>query len=690
MTLEKASVYSFNIFLLTFPFSVTISQSFAVFSILLFFANAIHKKILIRRLNNPFFISGIYLYLSMIIAIIANLGNYTISSFFEIFYKSEISDFWMCFIILPAYSFSTNAEYMHKIKQTILTSGALLVISGIASIFLPFRLATFVKDGFQIIPEHRMQHFAGTFMGFNTYLPIGFMNTHLTFGGLCGLIFPGVALRFIIRLTDRKLILNIIYTIFLIGFCIVILFNQSRSVWFGILFVFTLLSFKIKWNLFRNISWRLIAGIAILLCLMGIGSFYIFQNNWLIQRAVVESLDDNTTENQRYFIYKNSLSLMARNPIFGVGPGNFKKRHWEESEKMISKNEQLLYELSITPRGHAHHDLMHFYAIGGIIAFLYLLLLWFFLINVFIDNPLDEISSLSIGIFSLFIGGFFQCYLLDDEVALPFFSLVGVYAGSLKSFNESKLFKDILMRKLKQKKSSEVDTFSVELISAGNIIEYIFGFIKFLVGDFHLERYKLKIKVLSTVILGVPLITSIIYIAFKVRMEPMEVYKRKILTIHEEDRKIIRASLNGKNEKLQFPVSHAKDGFQVEGCLSHRYGNEFKLRTEDYSIKALIPESSMNYPVSVRVEAYSRDSFDQDQLYKVHKLSLIKEFKFLLNKGENLLKFDGLNTGLSEIGKFPDNVYFRDFKFFYSGFDSSQKYFELPHLDFGRLCDAGH
>ena len=162
----------------------------------------------------------------------------------------------------------------------------------------------------------------------------------------------------------------------------------------------------------------------------------------------------------------------------------FRKEHNVFSDKMISENEQLWYELFITPRQHAHHDLLHFFSISGLFGLVAFLYFWFYLIRLFIKNPITSETVLFSGVLVLFIGGFFQCYLLDDEVTLPFFALIGMFAGSLQK--EDKNSKSI-----------------VKILARREVI-------------------------ITLCILLIPIALSLIYIFYKTRLEPMQVYKRKV------------------------------------------------------------------------------------------------------------------------------------------------------------------
>jgi O-antigen ligase len=665
---------------------VTASQSFAVASVFSFLYSSYLSKNLAITLRNRAFVAAVSVYLVLIPALLWNIGKYN-SSLVSILTKSEISDFWMCFATLPAFYHIRNSEYRIWIIRSIFVSALLVVLSGFITIFTPFRLASFITAGFQVKDGSRLQHFAGDFWGHYTYLPIGLMNTHLTFGGLCGLFFPGLLAHLSLTFKGRALWKNILLILFILCYSIVLFYNQSRSIWLGVIFTFGLIFIKLissfAMDNFR-IRLKFIFFAIIILLFIGITSIAIYKKNWLLQRAFQEGFEDNTTENQRYFIYKNTLSLIEDHWLIGVGPGQFEKKHMQISNTMIAKNEQLWYELSITPRQHAHHDLLHFFAIGGILGLIAFLHFWFYLFRLFIKNPLTPQTVLFSGILVIFIAGFFQCYLLDDEVALPFFALIGLFGGSLqKEDARSRAIAGILARKAANTNNS----FQVESISVESSFVYLKSQIALTGKNSPFEKFNLY----TLVVLLIPISASLLYILYKTRLEPMQVYKRKVTINYPQDRMFLRSSLNGK--QALFPTAHMKetDTIRIEGCLSHRFTKPISIRKTPFQIKLALYPQARNPPTGVFLTVKERDSFDQDKLYKVHQIKAIgREYYFKLNTAGITLITIGdevLFTKLLESPEFPENIYFRDFEFRFSGFDRSKENFDLPQIDFGKVCD---
>ncbi len=638
-------------------------------------------------LRNRAFVAALGIYLALIPGFLWNLDKYEVS-IGTILTHSEISDFWMCFAVLPAFYHIRNSLYRDSIIRSIYISVFFVVLSGIISIFTPFRLATFITAGFQVKEGARLQHFAGDIWGRYTYLPIGLMNTHLTFGGLCGLFFPGLIVHLGLTFRERTIWKNLFLLLFIVLFSIVLFYNQSRSIWLGVIYTLGLILIKLissidKENLKIGIKYYFFGiGIILLIFFVSIG---IYKNNWLLQRAFQEGFADNTTENQRYFIYKNTLSLEKDHWFLGIGPGRFDREHLKKSNQMIEKDEQLWYELFITPRQHAHHDIQQFYCIGGIIGLAAFLHFWFYLFRLFIKNQLTFQTVLFSGILGIFIAGFFQCYLLDDEVALPFFAFIGLFAGSLqKEDARSKAIAGIKARKA----TNANDSFQVESVSIESSFIYLKSQMALRGKNSPLEKY--NFYTLTSILL--PIALSLIYIFYKTRLEPMQVYKRKVIVAYPQDRMAVFSSLSGKSSL--FPTAHmlGNDRIKIEGCLSHRFTNPISIRKEPFQIAFLLSQSAKNSPTGVYLTVVERDSFDQDRLYKVHQVRPIGgEYFFPLNtngKSMILLNDPSLFNSLLESNRFPENVYFRDFEFRFTGFDPKQDTFDLPAIDFGELCNA--
>ena len=214
MNLSKLSVLFLSLFIVTFPLSVTISQSFAVLGSIFFILDASNKKKLIRKFTYPIFIMGVVVYLTLFLSYIFHLNTY--KDYINGLIKSEISDIWFCIVFLSFGFLARDRENLNNFKISYFIALGFLLSSGFISMFTPFRLPSYILNNFKVVEGARAQHFAGELFGFNTYLPNGLMNTHLTYGGLLGLFYPGLIAYYIYKFPERKEYKNIFYSFIII------------------------------------------------------------------------------------------------------------------------------------------------------------------------------------------------------------------------------------------------------------------------------------------------------------------------------------------------------------------------------------------------------------------------------------------------------------------------------------------
>lgn len=651
MKLQKTTSLSrffYLLFLLSFPLSVTLSQSAFVLSLLFLiphWAVLEHSK---RRLYFPsafFWALGIYLSTALAGLVTApSLGEFA-----KNLSRGETSDFWMVLAIpVSLFHWKRDQESDRPVLSSYLTiSLGLLLVSGIASLFTPYRLGRWISLGFAYPEGERLQHFAGHWGEILTYLPIGLMNTHLTYGGLLGLLGGGFFAYRVLKLGFAKMgsksgsspqatrvdssIMPVLEYLGVgtvsFAFLLLLFYNQSRSIWIGFLFLVLCLGLGlwVTHILSRKGGYALPApkqGRASRIALVGLGVLVVvggialalpkvMEKNWLLQRAVQDIFAKKTTENQRYFIFRNTFSLIGDHWALGVGNNQFSRFHWKVSESLLEgDHEDLWYELTITPKGHAHHDFLHFWAVGGLpaaiawLGFWYWIWVWFYRslansryspIPSSTDPTLGKImpvesakrpwNAWGMGVLVLFPAGFFQCYMLDDEVALPFYALVGILACVNLQTDQD------------------------------------FG----------------KIRKLAVASLLFPLLAGLIYWRLFTLPSIDQVHQRKVTIENSQNQVQIR----------------------VEGCLSHRYGNPIEPRKDPYALRLDLANGQPR-PVPVGVGLWDRDSFDQDQLYRAHTTSLLESRQVLLKPGENWLEFPESWVSDHSMG-FPGTVRFRDF-----------------------------
>lgn len=636
---EKISFYFFILLITTFPVSVTLSQAAAVFSILFLIIGSFKNKHYLNGFKIPAIISIFLLYFSFLIPLLLQ-NKFSLNSIF----KSEFADIWMAFILPISWFHGKNTVREKIITKAIFISFTILIFTGFISILTPFRLARYIQDGFTVIPGVRLQHFAGNIAGFNTYLPIGLMNTHLTYGGLLGLTIPGMTLYALQNWKNFALMIRTYFIIMLPIAITVLFYNQSRSVWMGVAFTFILYFFQFikRLKLYLKQFNKLLFSVIFLLTIL---SLLLFKNNWLMQRAITEAFKKNTTENQRYFIYKFSTALITENFPSGTGAGLFTSGLSEKMESEIKPHEYLWYEINIVPKQHAHNDFLHFTAVGGLPSILLFLFFWYSLIRNFGH-------LLFIGIFSLFIAGFFQSYLLDDEVVLPFYLFAGLYLSKINK--QEKIFK--------------------------------FRFLIFLL---------------------LPVGLYLLYMKNLINVPLAGIYQRKIkselVNYVPAIRKSIFPQIDPLNIQQPIPITLGDIGYRMEGCLDHRYGSPPLVRKKPYSMILFIANDNKNPPTKVAIKVFAREAFDQDKYYKVHQSKFLFQETFNLKNGINRISFNDLKTPIqskkNSIGELTNPLFspsmetaipavlFRDFEFYYSGFKEKEEFFYLPFLFFGDLCD---
>ena len=76
-----------------------------------------------------------------------------------------------------------NEEEIAKVEKAFWILLIVLLITGFFYIFSPIRLSRLVSDLFKPSPNWKFAHHYGNLLGIGIHLPIGLMNTHLTFGG---------------------------------------------------------------------------------------------------------------------------------------------------------------------------------------------------------------------------------------------------------------------------------------------------------------------------------------------------------------------------------------------------------------------------------------------------------------------------------------------------------------------------
>jgi O-antigen ligase len=350
----------------------------------------------------------------------------------------ELKDIWLLTAALWIYSYGSTEEGQKSVERYLLIAGIILVGSGFASFFSPYRLSRIpyhLTHGWEASAFARYQHhmatlLTGTPFEFRLYMPVGFMNTHLTYGALLSFFLPFILFR-----TLHTVIMNpssiiskggILRALLPVIVLIVAVLNNARSIMIG-----GALSLLIGIYYFTRVYWKrrvvLPAVIGGLLLIGSAGVYVIRQGDAKsANRAELLPFQEKHTDFQRIYLWESVMELIREEPFLGVGPGGFQAK----IERAVLENARLnpgsWVDYMMIQRGHAHNDPLHLTAIAGpLAAALYFLFFALLVKRVLVQSEDMGVEFFKWGPISLLFGGLFQCYFQDDEVMLPFWLLVG-------------------------------------------------------------------------------------------------------------------------------------------------------------------------------------------------------------------------------------------------------------------------
>lgn len=584
-TFHKISFVFLCLFFLLSPFSISLSQIFCGLSLLFLFLEGIQKKTLPKPPTSFWFWIG--LYLSFLITPILHPESF---QWQKNVVKSEFGDVWMGFLLLH----QTNLSPLEKkqLKRYVYMGGVFLILSGLVSLFSHYRLAPYVMDGFRYLEGKRLPHLLSQIQGISIYLPIGFQSTHLTYGGLLAVYLPSVwekTYRFlrseIMRTRYWKWALS---SVFLSGLSLVFLFlNQSRSIWIGFLLGAVILFQKQKTSLRKLFPW-LLGGTFFLLTIFVL--FY--QTNWLFQRAIEDLFAKRSLENQRIWIHKMNFAILKEDFGLGIGAGMYSERFLDFAIPIVDALPELYYDLFITPKSHAHFDFLHGVLLGGILAcFFSLGFLWT------VTRSLEQTNRhlfFFLGVFVVLIAGSFQCFLLDDEVLLPFLGLLAL----LPNQNTET-----------QSRFSQKQTIRFREIFAASLFRSLpFSFVFLL--------------------LWISLSLTVTYLWS--RTEDKDLVLHRTRTKDNFPSPLSQLSINGE-KTLPLPEGTKDWYFKLAGCLDKEANFRRDSRRREKPIQLQIlreTDKTIHQPKTITVEIRKRESFDQDKEYRVQGETVWKTIPF--------------------------------------------------------------
>ncbi|TGM93778.1 ligase [Leptospira levettii] len=632
-TFHTVSYVFLWLFLAFSPFSISLSQIFAGCSLFFLFAHQIKKKEMPKFPNALLFWIGLY-----ISFLIFPLIEYQQIHWKKDIVKSEFGDLWMGFLLLHQTSL-TNIQ-KKKLQKAVLWGAFFLILSGIVSSIFPYRLAPYVMDGFRYVEGKRLPHLLTNSNGISVYLPIGFQSTHLTYGGLLALYLPSLwekTYRLWKHSKSRFLFWKMsLVTLLVSGLgCFLLVLNQSRSIWIGFIFAGFLVLQKRKGSI-RNVLPRLVAFIFFILAIF----ILFYHTNWIFQRAIDDLFAKRSLENQRIWIHKMNFSILKEHFLLGIGAGNYGEQFTNVAIPIVKEFPALYYDLFITPKSHAHFDFLHDVLMGGMFAFCFYLGFLFFVTKQ-LDQTKDKFLFF-LGIFVILVAGSFQCYLLDDEVLLPFMGLLALLPTKYN-----------LVQKKKQKSQIPMSKFLVWK-PVGNVS---FSFV-FLV-----------------LWLSLSLTTTYLWS----RTEPGDLILHRTRTKDNFPSPFSQMSI-GATKPVPLPANTKEWYFKLSGCLDKEvnFRTNAVVRKKPIQLK-LAWDSKLreHLPNSIQVEIRKRESFDQDKEYKVHSERVLKTISLPITGKDHLVTVDPSDMKQEA----PEFV---DFGFWYE-WESNTPY--LPRIQINGNCE---
>lgn len=368
-------------------------------------------------------------------------------------WNKEFKDVFLILAGLWTYTHSRDGRSRRWLLRCFFWAGIILLVAGFISVFTEFRLAKipqYIQNDWQDSPDARLQHHVGSIplagRVIHLFMPIGLLNTHLTYAALAGVFFLFLAFSL-----ASRYVLNPLSSLktkpFWIGagafliLSLVLYLNGGRSALLGTvlsavlgLYWFT----RSRWKKKARALWLPVGGI-LAIGVLGTLSLVVLDSSEgrMKEIATANTGEEKHTDYQRLMVWDAAAEMAVRYPLTGVGPGGFED--FVRLDILLTGKAQpyLYYPYALIQRGHAHNDLLNFAAIGGLPAALLFLCFWGSVILAILNSG-GRARLWRFGLLIVFFGGWFQCFFLDDEVMVPFWALLGlVLPGKKRMTTES-------------------------------------------------------------------------------------------------------------------------------------------------------------------------------------------------------------------------------------------------------------
>ncbi|WP_061223700.1 O-antigen ligase family protein [Leptospira weilii] len=431
--LRKITLFLFCASIVTIGLSVSLSQGFLVFA----FLTSLFSSKTSGFWKEPVILIGISFfgwYLSDFV--IHSFREENFLTYSKIAFNAELKDIFLFIGLVLAWNL--KKEEFPTILKSLNALFWILLITGFVSSFSPVRLSRLVSDLYRESSNWKFTHPMGHVGGLSLYIPIGLMNTHLTFGGLLQFFFPLPIFLFLRSFFDHNFKRAGIQGIILLTFLYVVFLNNARSSILGAIFS-SITAFLVLGVVRKELPTTKIllfaSGTLTLLLILGIALSFTQAGQKIIDPLFGK---EKHTDSGRTFIWDSTFPLMKDNPFTGVGPGNYDREIERSRKEHSEKYRELYYFYETTQRGHAHNDYFHLFAVFGFPGIFLFLFLGTELYRRLITTNLPyEHSLYFFGLSGFFFSGLFQCYFQDDEVVILFWILCGLFLSLSKEKSDS-------------------------------------------------------------------------------------------------------------------------------------------------------------------------------------------------------------------------------------------------------------
>ncbi|MCE9499938.1 MAG: O-antigen ligase family protein [Leptospira sp.] len=421
--MHKVFIFSLQVSIVSCAVSVSLSQLFLFLSLILYFFD----KDRIKLEFSPLLKASLFLFITYLVSFTYQF----ISQNFNFAYlasarTSELKDILLFSGFIIVQNLGSDEE-KEKIQKAFLIFLWVVLITGFISCFSPIRLSRLLSDLVRTSPNWKFTHHYGDVLGIGFYVPIGLMNTHLTFGGFLLFFTPLVLFRFFSQL-KKKIFSKESFRYFVISFIFlfVVLLNNARSAIMGSIISILFALFDIT-VIKKEIPKHVVLKIAIVPLLTIALAAFAFTFNETTRKTVLPFLgEEKHTDSGRTFIWHSTFPIIKSNPVFGAGPGRYNEEIEKSRKKLSEENKELLFFYEVTQRGHAHNDYFHIAAVFGFLGLAAYLLLSSMIAYTILSSKISfEKRIMFYGLVGFFFAGLYQCYFQDDEVVIVFWLLAG-------------------------------------------------------------------------------------------------------------------------------------------------------------------------------------------------------------------------------------------------------------------------